>query len=163
MLKTIPFVFIICSFSSCAVSAQNVNASLPAKLRTTNTLKTPLGVAGQANGMNTVAIDVKVDTTIRVDPRFAYLSIDFSKITGSNQMDIVNGTNLFWVFDKTGKEIKVPGKVLYRAKAVMEENGPVDMLVKVPFRIKADKNIYTIHYRWESKDKSRNIDILTSK
>jgi hypothetical protein len=37
------------------------------------------------------------------------------------------------------------------------------MLIKIPFRLKTDKNIYTIHYRWENKDKRKNLDLLTTK
>ena len=45
----------------------------------------------------------------------------------------------------------------------MESNGIVDLKFRIPYRLKTDKNNYTIHYRWESKDKSRNMDFLTTK
>ncbi|MFC4261427.1 hypothetical protein ACFOWM_00930 [Ferruginibacter yonginensis] len=152
------------NFSQQTINAQtNPNAQLPAKLKTTATLKMPTGVIGQANAVNATGITVVVDTTIRVAPTYAYLAIDFAQVTGTNNIDILNGTHLFWIFDKTGKEIKLPLKVLSSVKAAMEGNGPVELKVRVPFRLKTDKNLYTIHYRWESKDKSRNIDVLTTK
>lgn len=161
MLKVVlSFVILFSSISS--VFAQS-NATLPAKLPGTTVLKTPPGLLGQSNGLKCATITTNVDTSIRVAPIYAYLAIDFSQITGSNQMDILNGSHLYWVFDKTGKEIKIPAKVLTSVKAAMESNGNVELKVRVPFKLKTDKNIYTIHYRWESKDKSRNMDFLTTK
>ena len=148
-------------FISCA-SAQP-NATLPPKIASTTVVKSPAGVACQSNGLKCSNMTVVVDTTIRVAPTYAYLAIDLAQLTGSNQMDILNGTHLFWVFDKAGKEIKIPLKVLTSVKAAMESNGIVDLKVMVHYRLKTDKNSYTIHYRWESKDKSRNMDFLTTK
>lgn len=126
-------------------------------------LKTPVGVAGQANGVKMGAITVFVDTAIKVGPNNAYLSIDIKNITGTTQTEILNGKQLFWIFDKAGKEMATTAKVLFRVKGAMEDN-IVDMIVKLPFRLKADnKNFYTIRYRWESKDQSKSIDMLTTK
>ena len=161
MLKIIClFIFSLTIFSN--IIAQP-NSTLPAKTATTTILKTPVGVVGQCNGLKCNTITVFVDTTIKVAPTYAYLAIDFVQVRGSNQMDILNGTHLFWVFDKAGKEIKIPLKVLSSVKAAMESNGNVELKVRVPFRLKTDKNNYTIHYRWESKDKMRNMDLLTTK
>ncbi len=150
-------------FISFSGAIAQTNANLPAKLATTTVLKTPPGLVGQCNGLQCATITTKIDTSIRVAPAYAYLAIDFTQVTGSNQMDILNGSHLFWVFDKTGKEIKIPAKVLSSVKAAMESNGNVELKVRVPFKLKTDKNVYTIHYRWESKDKSRNMDFLTTK
>ncbi len=141
----------------------NINSTLPPKTATTLKLKTPVGVIGQSNGIKCNNIIVKVDTSIRVAPTYAYLAIDFTEVTGSNQIDILNGTHLFWIFDPAGKEVKLPLKVLSSVKAAMESSGIVDLKVRIPYRLKTDKNNYTIHYRWESKDKSRNMDFLTTK
>jgi hypothetical protein len=142
--------------------AQN-NAVLPAKLKTTATLTTPAGLTGQANGIKATNIVYGVDTTIRKAPTYAYLSIDFAQVTGSNLMDMLNGNHLFWVYDKSGKEVIIPLKVLSSVKAAMEGTGTVELKVRIPFRLKTDKNLYTVHYRWESKDKSRNMDLITVK
>ena len=50
-------------------------------------------------------------------------------------------------------------EVLKSVKAAMESTGIVDLKFRIPYRLKTDKNSYTIHYRWESKDKSRNMDL----
>ncbi len=142
-------------------SAQS-NAFLPTKLKTTTVLKTQAGVAAQANGIKCAAVNVFVDTSIRVAPKNAYLSVDFSAITGSDLADILGGENLFWVFDKAGKEIKITDKLLKKVNSAME-NSLVNMTVKIPYRLKTDANIYSIHYRWQSRDKLRTIDLLTSK
>ncbi len=67
------------------------------------------------------------------------------------------------MFDKVGKEVKIPIDVLKSVKAAMESTGIVDLKFRIPYRLKTDKKSYTIHYRWESKDKSRNMDFLTTK
>lgn len=150
-------------FNKQAIAQANINSTLPAKTATTTVFKTPAGVVGQSNGLKYTGITVKVDTSIRVAPTYAYLAIDFSQLTGSNQMDILNGTHMFWIFNPAGKEIKLPLKVLSSVKAAMESNGIVDLKVRIPYRLKTDKENYTVHYRWESKDKSRNMDLLTTK
>ena len=139
------------------------NSTLPPKIAGTVVLKTPVGTIAQANGLKSGLITVAVDTNIRVNPKYAFLAIDLSQVTGSNQMDFLNGNNIFWVFDKAGKEVKIPLEVLKSVKAAMESNGIVDLKFRIPYRLKTDKNNYTIHYRWESKDKSRNMDFLTTK
>lgn len=160
MYKSVLFLA-VSFFLNTALSAQN-NSILPVKLKTTLTLKTPPGVAGQANALKTGIIKVGVDTAIRVNPKLAYISYDIADLTGSTQMDILAGAHLFWVFDKAGKPVTIPAKVLYSIKAAMGQN-TVNLSVRIPYRLKTDKDIYTVHYRWESKDKMRNIDMLTSK
>ncbi len=155
--------FFIFGISITATSTAQTNSTLPAKTATTVVLKTPVGMVGQSNGLKCSAITANVDTTIRVAPTYAYLAIDLAQLNGSNQMDILNGNHLFWVFDKAGKEVKIPLKVLSSVKAAMESTGVVDLKVRIPYRLKTDKNNYTIHYRWESKDKTRNMDFLTTK
>ena len=139
------------------------NSTLPPKIAGTVVLKTPVGTIAQANGLKSGLITVAVDTNIRVNPKYTYLAIDLAQVTGSNQMDFLNGNNIFWVFDKAGKEVKIPLEVLKSVKAAMESSGIVDLKFRIPYRLKTDKNNYTIHYRWESKDKSRNMDFLTTK
>ncbi len=160
-MKKITIVFSFLLFNTLKTVAQN-NAFLPAKLKSTILLKTQAGIAAQANNIKCGTIIVNIDTSIKVAPKNAYLSVDFAGITGSNITDILSGENIFWVFDKAGKEIKIPDKLLKKVNGSMESN-MVNMIIKIPYRLKTDKNIYTIHYRWESKDKSRNIDLITSK
>ena len=162
MFKNISL-FVVSYFIILLCANAQPNATLPAKLSTTISLKTPVGTVAQANGLKSGLITVTVDTTIRVNPKYAYLAIDLAQVTGSNQIDFLNGNNIFWVFDKAGKEVKIPLEVLKSVKAAMESNGIVDLKFRIPYRLKTDKNSYTIHYRWESKDKSRNMDFLTTK
>ena len=166
---------VVALFFSAGSFAQSTNPALsptpflPAKTAATVVLKTPAGLAGQANGIKAGSILVSVDTTIQSNPRsplpngkMAYLSIDISGITGTSQEDILSGNNFFWVFDKTGKPVQVTAAILKKVNAADNSN-IVNMTIKIPYRLKTDKNIYTIHYRWESKDKLRNMDMLTSK
>ena len=146
-----------------STSTAQPNSTLPPKIAGTIVLKCPLGTIAQANGLKSGSITVAVDTNIRVNPKYAYLAIDMSQVTGSNQMDFLNGNNIFWVFDKAGKEVKIPLEVLKSVKAAMESTGVVDLKFRIPYRLKTDKNLYNIHFRWESKDKTRNMDFLTTK
>ena len=160
MFKASLFLFFVGLFTN-AISQPN--STLPPKIAGTVVLKTPVGTVAQANGLKSGLITVAVDTNIRVNPKYAYLAIDLAQVTGSNQMDFLNGNNIFWVFNKAGKEVKIPLEVLKSVKAAMESTGIVDLKFRIPYRLKTDKNNYTIHYRWESKDKSRNMDFLTTK
>ena len=162
MLKSSLVTLFICLGCCTGIVAQP-NSTLPPKIAGTLVLKTPVGTIAQANGLKSGLIAIAVDTNIRVNPIYAYLTIDLSQVTGSSQMDILNGNNIFWVFDKAGKEVKIPLEVLKSVKAAMESTGIVDLKFRIPYRLKTDKNNYTIHYRWESKDKSRNMDFLTTK
>jgi hypothetical protein len=160
MMMKYSFVFVL-ALAVNGLFAQN-KPVLPAKLKTTNTLVTAAGTTAQANGLKSGAIVVTLDTSIRVNPKYAYLSVDFTNITGVIQTEILAGNNVFWVFDKSGKEVIVKEKFLKKVSAAMGESSS-NMLIKIPFRLKTDKNIYTIKYRWESKDKSKNLDLLTTK
>lgn len=162
MLKSFLFAMFMCIGFITSINAQP-NSTLPPKIAGTVLLKTPIGTIAQANGIKTGLITVAVDTNIRVNPKYAYLAIDLAQVTGSNQMDFLNGNNIFWVFDKAGKEVKIPLEVLKSVKAAMESTGIVDLKFRIPYRLKTDKNNYTIHYRWESKDKTRNMNFLTTK
>ena len=155
--------FLILNILFITYASAQPNSTLPPKIGGTVVLKTPVGTIAQANGLKSGLITVAVDTNVRVNPKYAYLAIDLAQVTGSNQMDFLNGNNIFWVFDKAGKEVKIPLEVLKSVKAAMESTGIVDLKFRIPYRLKTDKNNYTIHYRWESKDKSRNIDFLTTK
>jgi hypothetical protein len=161
MLKSF-FLLGTCFLLHTTQSQAQINNALPVKQATTTVLKTPSGTTAQSNGLKCGNIVVTIDTTIRVNPKYAYLSVEFTNLTGTVQAEIVEGNNIFWVFDKAGKEIIIKEKFLKKISAAMGENTS-NMLIKIPFRLKTDKNIYTIHYRWENKDKRKNLDLLTTK
>lgn len=161
MLKSF-FLLSSCFLLFTTPSQAQTNTALPAKLKTTTVLATPSGTSSQSNGLKCGNIVVTIDTTIRVNPKYAYLSVEFTNLTGTLQAELVEGNNIFWVFDKAGKEIIIKEKFLKKISAAMGENTS-NMLIKIPFRLKTDKNIYTIHYRWENKDKRKNLDLLTMK
>jgi hypothetical protein len=138
------------------------NATLPVKSKTTTVLKTPVGATAQSNGVKCAAMVINTDTSIRVNPKYVYLSVDFTDVTGAIQMELLNGNNLFWVFDKAGKEVIIKEKFLKKISAAMGTTSS-NMTIKIPFKLKTDKNVYTIHYKWESKDKLKNLDLLTTK
>ncbi len=74
MLRSVLFLSSLFCFSKIG-NAQNPNSILPKKLPATAVLKTPVGVAGQANGVKMGAITVFVDTAIKVGPNNEYLRI----------------------------------------------------------------------------------------
>ena len=143
---------------------------LPAKTPAMTVLKTPAGTAGETIGIKSGNIIVSIDTTIRSNPNnpkpngmMAYLSIDFSGMTGTSQMELQAGKETFAVFDKAGKPVTISNVVLYRIKAAMENSNVCDVTVKIPFRLKTDNNLYTVHYRWENPNRDKSIDIVTTK
>ncbi len=80
------------------------NILLPVKINGTITLATPAGTTAQANGIKCGSIVVTVDTSIRVAPAYAYLSVDFTGITGSMQIEILAGNNIFGYMIKQEKK-----------------------------------------------------------
>lgn len=119
--------------------------------------------SGYAAGLKINNAIVVVDTTIKVSPKTAYLSIDFSGIEGSSLTEILSGNNSFWIIDKNGKEIKSVEKFLKKVNGSMESE-IVYYIVKIPFKLKTDlKNTYTVRYLWESKDRKKMIDIIASR
>ena len=155
MNKIILLLLTIISFTATAQ-----NNKLPAKLPTTVTLKATAGTTAQANGIKCNELKITTDTAIKVNPKYKYLSVDFDAILGTSQIELVEGTNTVWIFDKSGKEVIVKEKFLKKINAAMGTNVAA-MLIKIPYKLKTDKNNYTIHYRWESKDKKKNLDLIS--
>ncbi len=158
MLKKI-ISFTLISLFTLNIFAQN--NKLPTKASTTVTLKATAGTTAQANGIKCNELKVTIDTAIKVNPKYAYISVDFDAISGTTQAELVEGTNTVWIFDGKGKEVIVKEKFLKKISAAMG-TGVSAMLIKIPFRLKTDKNKYTVHYKWESKDKRKNLDLLTT-
>lgn len=137
------------------------NSNLPTKIKGTELIPTSPNAAAQSNGLKSPLVVVALDTLIKVAPTYAYASINITKLTGTTQMDILNGKNSFWIFDKKGNEVKVKPILLKSIKASMGID-VVDVIIKIPFKLKTDKNLYSIHYKWESANKIKNIDVITT-
>ena len=126
-------------------------------------IKTSDESLGLSNELTINKAIIMVDTSIRVAPKNAYLSIDIPEITGTSMPEVLQGKNNFWVYDKYMNEIKITDKLLKKIGGSMEDN-LVKFTVKIPFRLKTDtKQMYTIRYRWESADRKKVIDIVTTK
>lgn len=119
------------------------------------------GTAGYTLGFKMKQALVKIDTTIRVSVKTAYLSIEMQGITGSSFAEVTAGTTSFWVTDKAGKPVKIPEKFLKKIGGALEDN-IIDFTAKIPFRLKTDNSSYTIRFRWESADKRKIIDFVTT-
>jgi hypothetical protein len=119
------------------------------------------GTAGYTAVVKMKNATVKIDTSIRVSPKTAYLSIEMEDITGSSFAEVTGGTTSFWVTDKAGKPVKIAEKFLKKIGGAMEDN-IVDFTAKIPFKLKTDKNNYTIRFRWQSTDKRKIIDFVTT-
>ena len=70
------------------------------------------GTAGYTLGVKMKQAIVKIDTSIRVSPKMAYLSLEMQGITGSSFAEVTAGTPSFWVTDKAGKTVKIADKFL---------------------------------------------------
>lgn len=142
------------------VFAQSASIPVPAPLNTA-TKATAIKITGEGNGfalgLKVPSAIISIDTSIKVAPNFAYLSIEMEEITGSSLVEIMNGSTYFWVNDKAGKPIKIGLKFLKKIKSTMENNN-VLFVAKIPFKIETDKNPYTVRFRWIGPDKKKMID-----
>lgn len=130
--------------------------------KTTTTMKTPPGSTFMAVEMKARGLAFSVDTAVKTDPKMAYLSIDISKIDGTDVISMLQGKDYFWVYDSSYQEIKIKETLLKKVGGAME-GGNVNATVKIPFCLKTDKTKrYTIRYRWESADKRQVMDIVVN-
>ena len=166
MNKTLCIILICFLFFKGHASAQTSQAIQPLSLsasKSATKIKISGMASGYAAGLKINNAIVVVDTTIKVSPKTAYLSIDFSGIEGSSLTEILSGNNSFWIIDKNGKEIKSVEKFLKKVNGSLESE-IVYYTVKIPFKLKTDfKNTYTVRYLWESKDRKKMIDIIASR
>jgi len=127
------------------------------------TIKTNDESLGMSNALKMQKADIMVDTSIKVAPKNAYLSIDMPGITGTNMTEVLGGKFIFWVFDQNMNEIKIADKLLKKVGGSMEDE-LVNLTLKIPFRLKTNVTKgYTIRFRWESTDRKKIIDIVTTK
>lgn len=114
-------------------------------------------------GLKIKKLDVSTDTSIRVNPKMAYLSLDMKEIEGSSMTEVLSGKESFWVYDNALKEIKIPDKQLKQVKCSMEDN-LVDYLSKIPFRLKTmTGKTFFIRFRWESADRKKVIEVVVNR
>lgn len=135
----------------------------PSTSKLTRLIPTSDGSVGYSNGMVVKNAIIMIDTALKVKPQNAYLSIELPYITGTSMAEVLSGKNNVWVFDKAGNEIKINDKLLKKVGGSLEDN-IVDYTVKVPFKLKSNRaSGYTIRFRWENADRSKIIDIVSSK
>lgn len=163
-LFPILFFSILCSAASFAQSAPNPQPPATKASATVVKVKTTgINATGYAAFLKMTTAIIMVDTTIKVAPKMAYMSIDMFGITGSSLAEMMAGNTYFWVTDKKGNYIKIGDKFLKRIKSAMETN-EINFTAKIPYRIKADeRNEYTVRFRWESKDRKKMIDFTVTK
>jgi hypothetical protein len=154
-------VFLLAYFTVVSVLTDAQSIGKPAVLKTKQTYTTDNGAVAKGNGFTCEKIKISVDTSIKVAPKYAYLSIEFINLSGGSQMDILNGSNNFWVTDSKGIIMPIKEKFLKKVNSAMGTN-VVNMLCKIPFKLKTENKPYTITYQWESKDKLKNIEVITT-
>ena len=167
MNRTRIFLSALLGLCSSAVFSQSATIAQPPSLKTLPAAKviktTGINATAYAAYLKMNTAIIMVDTTIKVSPKMAYLSIDMHGIDGCTLGEMMEGPTYFWVLDKNGKEIKIGDKFLKRIKSTMETN-EINYTAKIPFRIKTDiNNVYTVRFRWESKDRKKVIDFLVTK
>lgn len=129
-----------------------------------NEIKAAAPTIARTNVVKASNVDVTVDTTIRVNPRMAYISLDIKGIDGTSIAEVMSGKESYWVYDADNlTEIKMTDKQLKAVNGAMENN-IVNYLAKVPFRLKTvTSKAYIVRFRWESMDKRKLIDIVVTK
>ena len=58
-------------------------------------VKTSDNSPASAVGVKIIKVDIMVDTSIRVKPTNAYMSMEFSTVTGTTMTEVLSGNNLF--------------------------------------------------------------------
>ena len=128
-----------------------------------NELRSPAAYHAQTIGVKMKTINVTVDTSIRVNPKMAYASLDMSNIEGTSITEVLSGKESYWVYDADLNEIKLTDKQLKQVGGAMENN-VVNYLSKIPYRLKtATGKLYTVRFRWESTDRRKVIDVVVVK
>ncbi len=128
-----------------------------------NELRSPAAYHAQTIGVKIKTIHVTVDTSIRVNPKMAYASLDMSNIEGTSITEVLSGKESYWVYDTDLNEIKLTDKQLKQVGGAMENN-VVNYLSKIPYRLKTvTGKLYTVRFRWESSDRRKMIDVVLVK
>lgn len=137
-----------------------------------NEINTSDGSHATAYGLHIASIKVMIDTSLHgpanpavksiVNGQMAYLSLDFTTVTGSDMIEVTNGTHQFWVYDDQKKEVKIGNQILKKIGGSMESH-VINYTVKIPFRLKTDQKKYSIRYRWESPDKKKWIEVNSTR
>lgn len=128
-----------------------------------NDVKNNHAVLARSSVVKIKNIEVSVDTTIRVAPKMAYVSLDMSGIEGTSITEVLSGKESFWVYDADLNEIKITDKQLKQVGGSMENN-MVNYLSKIPFRLKTTSGKqFFVRFRWESQDKRKVIDVVSMK
>ena len=161
------FLLALCILCSSLAFAQSAAIPQPPSLKTVpaaiKVKSTGIDATGFAAYLKMNTAIIMVDTSIKVNPKIAYMSIDMHGITGSSLGEMMDGNTFFWVTDSKGAIVKIADKFLKRIKSTMETN-EINYTAKIPFRLKTDlKNVYSVRFRWESKDRKKVIDFLVTK
>ncbi len=123
-------------------------------------VKTSDGSIAASNMLKIKNVDVTVDTSIRVNPKMAYVSLDIPGIEGTSMDDVLAGTETFWVYDDKLNNIKTADKLLKKVGGSMESS-IVNYVIKIPFRLKTSTaKGYITRFRWESKDRKKIFDTV---
>jgi hypothetical protein len=123
-------------------------------------LTTPKNILASINDIKVGGVKASTDTTIKQNPKMAFLALDILKIDGSSFVGILEGKEEFWVFDKNLNPIKPNEIILKEVKGTME-GSTVNSFVKIPYRLKAAAaNGYIVRYRWHSNDLLQVIDVV---
>lgn len=126
-------------------------------------VKTSDGSLAVANVLKIKSVDVVVDTTIRVNPKMAYISLEIPGIEGTTMDDVLSGTETFWVYDANLNNIKTADKLLKKVGGSMESS-IVNYSLRIPYRLKTSfAKGYVVRFRWESKDKKKIFDTVVIK
>ena len=125
-------------------------------------IKAPPGAMALTSGVKVKNMYLTVDTTIKVNAKMAFASVDLTGIEGTSLGGIFDGKENFWVYDTAMNEIKITDILLKQVGGALENNN-VDYTLKIPFRLKkAAPKGYIVRFRWESPDKTQVIDLVVT-
>lgn len=128
----------------------------------TNTIKSPANANLKVSNLKAQVMYFRIDTTIKINAKTAFASIEIMGIQGTSLGGIFDGKEKFWVYDDKLNEIRITDILLKEVGGAMENND-VSYTLKVPFRRKeAPPKGYIVRFRWESADRSEVIDVVVN-
>ncbi|MFN8243277.1 MAG: hypothetical protein U0X40_04400 [Ferruginibacter sp.] len=130
--------------------------------KTAKSAPAPSTVNNLLSNVNIAGMKLGFDSSIKVNPKMLYASLDLTGIEGVNMVGILNGVENFWVYDRNLNETRIPDILLKNVGGSLE-GGKINYTLKIPFRAKtAATSGYIVRFRWESGDKRQIIDIVFS-
>lgn len=118
----------------------------------------PLNVKGVKIG----TIKESLDTAIRVNPKMVYLSYEIENLSSVTLAEVMSGVETAVVTNAQGNIIPIKDKILHKVSSAIGTN-VVNYVVKIPFRLKTEKDVRKVYFKWAGPDKIKMIELTATR